>query len=168
METNHIHGYWAPVEKELARVPELRAQELALASRFKAHLLEADLRIFGVDVLRVARCSELPRVDSFAHALGCLYVLEGSTLGSVFIARRLREQFDIGFGSGASFFNAYGTETGARWKQFREFVSRSTADVSGDEVVAGARETFERFEDWLSAARFSACAPESPVVPQPA
>jgi heme oxygenase (biliverdin-IX-beta and delta-forming) len=161
-----FYGYWFPLEEALSGVPELRDAELALDQRFKARLLEDDFRVFGVDALQVAKCADLPRVDSFARALGCLYVLEGSTLGSVFIARHLFEKFQLDRGSGASFFNAYGGETGARWKQFRQFVGRSASGVCAEEVIAGARETFEKFDEWLAISGFSVSAMESPVAPQ--
>jgi heme oxygenase (biliverdin-IX-beta and delta-forming) len=142
-------GFWAPVEERLAELPELREPDLALESRFKCSLLREDLLILGRDPTTVRRCETLPRLDTFHQGLGCLYVLEGSTLGSQIISRRLKEKLQISEGSGASFFNAYGGSTGARWMEFKRFVSASVELKHADTVVDAARQTFLCFYDWL-------------------
>jgi heme oxygenase len=142
-------GFWAPVEQRLSELPELRNPDLALESRFKCSLLTEDLLILGRDPTAVRRCERLPRLDTFLQGLGCLYVLEGSTLGSQIISRRLKEKLHISGGSGASFFNAYGASTGARWMEFKRFVSASVRPQQADNVVDAARQTFQCFYDWL-------------------
>jgi heme oxygenase (biliverdin-IX-beta and delta-forming) len=146
-----FYGFWAPIEENLQRFPELYNPALALHSRLKAHLLEADMRVFRIDSALVARCAHLPHIRTFGQALGCMYVLEGSTLGSQIIARHLTELFQIDSGSGAAFFNAYGGAIGARWSEFREFLISSTDASSADELLGAALETFERFDSWLAA-----------------
>jgi hypothetical protein len=70
-----------------------------------------------VDPSLVDRCPQLPELHTFHQGLGCMYVLEGSTLGSKFIAHRLAEHLRIDRSSGGAFFNAYGEATGARWAE---------------------------------------------------
>ena len=144
-----FYGFWAPLENELCRVSELNHVDLDLSSRRKAHLLEADLHYFDIDVAAVPECTRLPDVRTFAKGLGCLYVLEGSTLGAQFIARRLVERFGITGGNGASFFNAYGAGVPKRWAEFRAFVLSHADSVSHDDVLAAAVETFEALDVWL-------------------
>jgi heme oxygenase (biliverdin-IX-beta and delta-forming) len=84
--------------------------------------------------------------------LGCLYLLEGSTLGSQIISRRLEEQLQLSERTGASFFNAYRGVTGARWMEFKKFVSASVNPEDTDNVVEAARETFMCFYEWLGTA----------------
>jgi len=145
-----FYGFWAPVEKELTRVTELNDPSLALETRLKSHLLEADLRVFGIDPADVPVCSSLPDVRTFHKSLGCLYVFEGSTLGAQFIARHISARFDIHEGSGASFFNAYGAAVAERWSDFRTFVRSRAGSEKVDEMQTGARETFEALDVWLS------------------
>ncbi len=145
----HFYGFWEPIEANLKRLPELRNPALALDERLKAHLLEMDLRRFHVDPTLVDRCPQLPQLHTSSQGLGCMYVLEGSTLGSKFIARRLAEHLSIDSGSGAAFFNAYGEETGARWAQFRDILTSHT-DSSNDELVCSAVETFQCLDSWLA------------------
>lgn len=61
-----------------------------------------------------------------AEALGMLYVLEGSTLGGRMILRTLaaRGVADPALG----FLDPYGTETGARWRDFLAVLCRELAD----------------------------------------
>lgn len=95
-----FYGYWAPLEVRLTGVEGLDHPDLALLSRMKAHLLDADLRLLGTDPSLVSTCTQLPGVHTLARALGCMYVLEGSTLGAQFIARHIRETFQLDDGSG--------------------------------------------------------------------
>jgi heme oxygenase len=145
----HFFGFWAPVEEKLSNVTSLRDPDLALQSRFKRSLLREDLLILGRDPATVRQCEKLPRLDTFLEGLGCLYVLEGSTLGAQIISRRLKETLHLGERSGASFFNAYGGLTGSRWMEFKRFVSASVKPEQADNVAEAARETFMCFYEWL-------------------
>ena len=77
-----FYGFWAPLESKLLLVKSLTHPELALRTRMKGHLLEADLRIMGHGRGTLPRCSALPVIRTFASGLGCLYVLEGSRRGA--------------------------------------------------------------------------------------
>jgi heme oxygenase len=145
-----FYGFWAPLENELCKVTELQDPALALESRLKAHLLEADLRFFGIDPTDVPVCSALPAVGTPFSALGCMYVLEGSTLGSRLIARHISARFDFRYGSGGSFFNAYEAAVGERWLAFRTFVSSQTGTTAlQQELLGAARDTFQCLNGWL-------------------
>jgi heme oxygenase len=147
-----FYGFWAPVEELLSKLESLRDPDLALESRFKCSLLREDLSVLGRDPATVRQCEKLPRLETFLEGLGCLYVLEGSTLGSQIISRRLAEQLQLGAGSGASFFNAYGASVGAQWTDFKRFVTRSVEPEHADNVVEAARQTFLCFYEWLGPA----------------
>ena len=116
-------------------------------SRQKVWLLEQDLRVLGVPrpVVELGRAPR-PRTDP-AFAVGCLYVLEGATLGGQIISRHLAT-LGIGPANGALFFHGYGSRTGEMWKMFQ-----AQADgycVNDDQIesaVHGARWTFEQFRD---------------------
>jgi heme oxygenase len=148
----HFFGFWQPVEERLSRLTALRDPDLALQSRMKCSLLSADLRILGRDSEAVRRCEQLPSLDTDLQGFGCLYVLEGSTLGAPIIARRLDEKLQLREGSGASFFNAYGGLVGPRWMAFKHYVSARVKPEHADDVVAAARQTFTCFYEWLGTA----------------
>ncbi len=146
-----FYGYWAPLEAKLVQVPGLDHPGLDLSARMKSALLIDDLLILGADPDAIPRCHHLPVLDTFGRALGCLYVLEGSTLGARLISKRLAEHLNLGKGSGASFFNAYGEASGRRWLDFKTFVSTHTDPAQTEEIVAAARQTFQYFYNWLGA-----------------
>lgn len=112
-------------------------------SRRKAHLLTEDL---GHDAVEV--CDDLPDVMTPDLALGCLYVLEGSTLGGREIAAAVESR--LGADVPTRYFRSYGSEVPARWSSFRAQVT-ARAEAGGDvgAMVDAARRTFEAFEHWL-------------------
>jgi heme oxygenase len=89
----------------------------------------------------------MPKVESITiynadYALGCLYVLEGSTLGAALITRHLRAHFDTGIP--CRFYASYGVNTPRMWHCFVEhFDSRLTSEKSILEACRGAKTTFE-------------------------
>ncbi|GHG67305.1 biliverdin-producing heme oxygenase [Comamonas sp. JC664] len=150
-------GFYAPLEEKLAALPLAQVPGLAIQERWKRALLEEDLVALGHDahsLARLPRCQDLPALPGLPEALGCLYVLEGSSLGGQLILRHLRRQFEgevrpLTF----SFFNAYGDAVGPRWRAFGEAVNQAS-EVAADEsfdarVVKGAQETFDTFAAWL-------------------
>jgi heme oxygenase (biliverdin-IX-beta and delta-forming) len=145
-----FYGFWSPLEVELRKVSGLSESSLALDQRLRAHLLEADLRAFGIDPAVVSQCDRVPNVQTFSRALGCLYVVEGSTLGAQFIARHLSEKFQIGRDSGGAFFCAYEGEVIQRWSDFRAFLILHANTEKDDEILSAARDTFQALDEWLS------------------
>jgi heme oxygenase len=92
----------------------------------------------------------LPDLGTAAKLFGCLYVLEGATLGGQIITRHLNASLGLTPQSGGSFFSGYGQHTGSRWKEFcahlTAFAARSNCDL---EIVEGANATFDSLDRWL-------------------
>jgi heme oxygenase (biliverdin-IX-beta and delta-forming) len=93
-----LQSFIVPIERELRpfaqAIPGLRFD-----TRRKAPLLAADLvRLTqaGFNTSTASPAVILPPIMSRANALGCLYVLEGSTLGGSIISKALRTQLNIG------------------------------------------------------------------------
>lgn len=152
-----LHGFYLPMEARLAAVPAL---PLDLAPRRKAALLARDLRALGLGDAAIAalpRCPALPAPTSAGEALGCLYVLEGATLGGQVISRHLARTLGIGATTGAAFFGSYGARVGPMWQAFRATLVEHAARHGDDEaIVAAAGATFDAFTDWLERARATA------------
>lgn len=144
-----FYGFWAPLETKLSHVKALNDPALDLRCRLKSRLLEADLVVLGRDPAEVPRCPRLPAVDTFSRGLGCLYVLEGSTLGGRVIFRRIETHLHLHNQSGGSFFNAYGEAVGRRWSEFTSFLDTHAAPADSEEIVTSARQTFNCFFEWL-------------------
>ena len=79
-----------PIEARLAAAADWPALGFDFSARRKAALLRDDLRALGVseaDLAALPRARDLPAAAGLAEAVGCLYVLEGSTLGGQILAK---------------------------------------------------------------------------------
>ncbi len=87
-----FHGCYAPLERRLQEICDWTDHGVDLSRRRKTPLLESDLRALGVEAVEsLPVCQDLPKLIDAADGFGCLYVLEGSTLGGQFISRHVRE-----------------------------------------------------------------------------
>ena len=140
-------GFYRPLERDLVVPPGLDTDE-----RLKTSWLEADLRALGLTAPQIANlpdCSDLPRVDSPARVFGCLYVLEGATLGGRHISAMMaRSAVPPG---ARRFFGGYGERTGERWREFIGALERHVAgagDADRGDILPGAGETFACLHRW--------------------
>ena len=148
-------GFYRPAEQRLRSVLEETTLPLDLDSRWKTPLLERDLRALGegamLDTELLPMCLAFPPVQRVAEALGCMYVLEGATLGGQIILRHLRRTLGVEPESGAAFFGSYGAEVGPMWKCFGDVLATYSAAHPADNasMVAAARDTFDALDRWL-------------------
>jgi heme oxygenase len=98
----------------------------------------------------------LPPLNAPEQLLGCLYVIEGATLGGRSITQHLQTRFGLTPQSGGAFFDGYGAHTGSRWKAFCTMLmnNASPPDHADDEsrhaaIVAAANDTFQTLTQWL-------------------
>jgi heme oxygenase len=143
-------GFYLPVEQSLRAMGVWRALDLAEEERTKLGCLARDLRLLGQEDLgRLAVCGVPPVLSGIAEAVGCAYVLEGSTLGGRLISRHVQHRF--GPAIPRSFLECYASQTGERWQAFRAAVLRfATTGERESRVLSGAQETFRSFTRWLT------------------
>jgi heme oxygenase (biliverdin-IX-beta and delta-forming) len=146
-------GFMRPLEERLDTFDaSFCLLGLDWAGRKRTRLLEQDLLALGHSAREVAameECAALPHLRSPAEALGCLYVLEGSTLGGQILLRTLGPRLGLEPEDGMRFLAGHGSKTGAQWKAFGAAVSRFEASGGdGAAAVAGAVATFEAQIDW--------------------
>lgn len=147
-----FYGFYAPLEAELAKV-DWQSLGIDWAERRKIHWLVRDLQLLGANVAEIARCEQLPSINEDAQALGCLYVLEGATLGGQYIGKQLALQLQLTPESGAAFFHSYGQRRGEMWNSFREVVVKNATTAGRkDQIVQAATETFQSLDAWLAKA----------------
>lgn len=149
-----LWGVHRPLEQQLDRVDGLRDVVPDLDRRFKSEALGADLAALGVDVDQLPLAHGGPALDTIARALGCMYVLEGSTLGGQHIHRHLRAVLPVAASEASRFLTCYGAATGSMWNAFREHVARVESDLDVDASVDAACRTFaavkESFQELAS------------------
>ena len=100
----------------------------------------------------VPRCDNLPTIESFEQALGCMYVLEGATLGAQQMARNFKGERNMDKNNGCAFLKCYGEgmSVGMKFKAFADFLGANYARARENEVIEAAKETFDKLDLWLS------------------
>ena len=146
-----FYGLYLPLEARLDARSDWALLGLDFARRRKAPLLRRDLQVLEAAPDDLPLCPDLPPLDSAAQALGCLYVLEGATLGGQIIARHLHAAFGIDADSGGAFFRSYGAAVGSQWRAFGDAVTRYAAGENAQQavIVRSACDTFAAFDRWL-------------------
>ncbi len=145
-----FYAFHLPWELKVAAALETELPDF-FKPRRKLQNLEADLRYFGSateDLSRIAKCNNLPPLNSVGSALGSVYVIEGSSLGGRILTRHFNEQLGIGPDAGCCYFSGYGDRTGPMWSAFGELMARRPP-TENDELLASAVSTFEFMGHWL-------------------
>jgi heme oxygenase (biliverdin-IX-beta and delta-forming) len=156
-----FYGFYAPLESalKLSIVPPnnfgdesllSEAMGSSIQSRLnKVSQLTCDLAYFGVSVAGSPVCSELPPLGTLAELLGCLYVVEGATLGGRIITKHAQETLGIYPATGGYFFQGYGDDTAAMWLGMRRMLVDGASDyIAEDAMVNNAIATFGCLRRW--------------------
>jgi heme oxygenase (biliverdin-IX-beta and delta-forming) len=122
-------------------------------SRRKLSLLSRDLVATGSDLRAVEKLPRMPAVPEChdaAGGFGCLYVLEGATLGGRTLLPRVERTLGLGPTHGAEYLASYGERTALMW---RDFGCALDAWCIGFERSTRARAaaiaTFDSLGQWL-------------------
>jgi len=115
-----------------------------LPERQKLSLIDADLGNLLPDTAEPLPFENPKALNSqVPYALGCLYVMEGSTLGGKVILKHVSKKLGIEPDKGGSFFDGYGNETGRFWKLFLSTLQTYSLQNDADPaIIAGAADTF--------------------------
>lgn len=141
-------GLYIPIESKL-RLLDWSETGVNIAARHKSDMIRADLGALGAcdDVPVYAA---VPELRTLAAGFGCLYVIEGSTLGGQVILRHVRDALGLSPAHGASFFASYGPRLGAMWRAFGQAADAyCTTQPRVEEALDASVHTFEAFERWL-------------------
>jgi heme oxygenase len=100
-------------------------------------------------------------IDSWAQAMGVLYVLEGSTLGLQVVRKQLQDKHPALQHAGR-FMLGYGPDTGRHWRAFlAQFESLAEAEWPLAEEAASA--TFDHFLEEFSSVEVQAVEDAAPA-----
>lgn len=136
------HDFFSRFERSM-KTKHAELVDEAGAFRFsKTAWLDEDLAKLGVKA-GAEGGSGFPLPDSVAGIAGCLYVVEGSTLGGFHLSKSGK-----GFPADAGrFYAAYGVETISAWKAFIEWLEEKvTQPDARAEACDAAVRTFDWFE----------------------
>lgn len=143
-----FYGFFQPLEDSINRFSDIHNYLPDLETRRKSSAIKEDLYRLGYKS-EIDICKDLPEITTLSQALGCLYVMEGSTLGGRMISRIITESLLLDKDSGGSFFSGYGEETGKKWKLFCAALTEYSAAAKDDNtIINAANETFIKFKSW--------------------
>jgi heme oxygenase len=148
----NLHGFCAALE---ARVPIDRFGDALpdYQSRRKLAMLARDLQALGRApdaIAHLPHCPDFPVVESVADAFGCVYVLEGATLGGRTLLTVVASRVGVTATHGASFLASYGDEVEPMWARFGAAIDAWCHEpVRRAQAEAAAIGTFESLERWL-------------------
>jgi heme oxygenase (biliverdin-IX-beta and delta-forming) len=149
-----FYGFYGPVEIDLAR---RAAAELPLGFplRARAGLIERDLlalRLSPADVAALPLCRDRPELSCVEDLAGCLYVLEGASLGGQVLGPLVHRRLGLTKGSGAAFFAGDEEHTLPRWVVIVAWLDGlPRAGASPARIVSTATATFDAFARWAAA-----------------
>ena len=157
-----FYGFYAPLEAALKTrcgMPEGRMQEplSCLAALFprlnKSRLLRQDLLYLQINADSLPLCRDLPPLQTKPQVLGCVYVLEGATLGGRVITQHVQATLGITAATGGSFFEGYAGDTARMWQTMRQTLLSGAVDTrSENAMVASAIATFACLRGYCAAA----------------
>jgi heme oxygenase len=142
-----FYGFYFPLQNKISRI--LTDSDLAdISERKLASLVLEDLLSLGYPVTDIPICRDLPAISNKAEAFGCMYVMEGSTLGGRIISKWLQSNTFISLQEEQlHFFSGYKEQTGAKWKTFLDALNEQQ-DVHA--VIDAANATFTLFQNWIT------------------
>jgi len=118
--------------------------------RRKTSRLSNDLQALEYPVA-AELCKDRPAINNRMHALGCLYVMEGSLLGGLVIKQIINKNCHDIPAEAFSFFSGYGDNTINYWKTFVAEMNQSIkSERDLNDAIEGARATFSKMESWIA------------------
>jgi heme oxygenase len=158
-----LWGFHRPFEAILEKAVAKIGVSRDLEGRRRREMLKSDLATLGATLESIdslPQCEWLRPMESLAEVMGAMYVVEGSTLGGLHLARALGPLFGAETAEGRRFFLGYGERHGAMWRSFLSELEQSVTTVDEEvAVIEGALRTFEIFETWMNDWRAASCSP---------
>lgn len=136
-------GFYAPLEQRLG-VPRAGAYRY----RPRAAALRADLAQQHIDAEGLARCHDVPVLSSDEARWGCLYVLEGASLGGRVIFKHVTRTLPELSPHALTFF-AGDDLPGASWRSYVSALDAQSGGWDTGVVVESAVTTFEALCRWM-------------------
>ena len=142
-----LHHFYESIESQLHNeISEMIVPDIK--RRKHVHHLKQDLLSIGREISGVTT-NFSSKITNLSYALGVLYVIEGSTLGGKIITNLLKRQLNLIDLSEISYFNSYGEATDEMWHNFKQYIATSEEFIDKNEMILGAKDTFEALRIWL-------------------
>jgi heme oxygenase len=143
-----FYSYFVGLENKIKRFISNALPDLE--NRRKAGELAKDIHYFGADLPQLAVGDHLPEINNHYQAMAALYVIEGSTLGGIYISKMIAKQLNLSSTEGLTFFEGYGDKTKQMWEEFKVVLNdQPSNDIEEQQMTATANETFLKFKRWM-------------------
>jgi len=147
-------GLYEPLERSIEQFDQWERLGFTPRSRQHSTSLTSDLIALEADLqmVRFAHKTVVPKLPTFAHALGALYVVEGSRLGGQVILRGLDEKVAHQIVGATRFMSGRSDKTESTWASFKaalDTFGRSRPRDRAD-VLVGAERTFRAVTTWFT------------------
>ncbi len=143
---SYFHNFIAPVENKISGFLKLAIP--AGINLNKAALLKTDLKWLGQEVVEEGQSANVSWLKDQNQAIGAMYVLEGSTLGSVHISKMIADRLDMPAREAINYFKGYGTDTMKSWDNFKAWMDAlPVTETEKEIIVEAAGTTFSQFEN---------------------
>lgn len=116
-----LHAY---CESKIAAFAEWGNYGIDPDQRRRLPMLIADLKALGVNTDSLPTTIEWNHPWDFPSAVGVMYVLEGSTMGGIFLAQRLQLLIGDDGLPATRYFSGYGDQTIPMWSEYCRFLNR--------------------------------------------
>ncbi|MES2661680.1 MAG: biliverdin-producing heme oxygenase [Pseudomonadota bacterium] len=150
-----LHAFHKPLENKVDHYLHGSDLYLIWSVRHKSVWLEEDIHFFKQKTISSFSFNCLPNILSIPDLMGCIYVLEGATLGALVIRKLLIEHYGYESNSGGRYYTAYGTATQNFWKQTSELINTTvTAEHDKKACVCSAQKTFLMYSNAMTSYDF--------------
>lgn len=139
-----LYGFHRAAEQALAGADAV----MPAPARRRSELIASDLAFLGAAGRPAVMPWTVPLTEPGA-AWGVAYVVEGSALGGLLLAKFARRHLGFGPGGGADFF-ADGAASGGRWRQVKAELGAPADAPWATAAVVAAVETFQSLERWMA------------------
>lgn len=143
-----FYSYFGGLEKKIkAAIADVLPD---LESRRKTGDLANDIQHFNGEIPGFADGDDLPLIENYHQAIAALYVIEGSTLGGIYISKMIAKQLQLETTDGLTFFNGYGEDTNKMWDDFKVILNKQASnDAEEQDMIRTADDTFLKFKLWM-------------------
>jgi heme oxygenase len=155
-----IYGFESSVERAVLRMRDL--DPAFVEHRLRSIRLREDLRALGLTEVEIGCAAYTANicVESSAHAIGWLFVLERQMLVAGVIKRQLERVRGDSIHNAVAYLSSYGDKPGSRFRAFTEDVTKLARRHPPRMIVAGAVDAFRAQRQWYGTA-VTAAVPET-------
>lgn len=144
-----FYSYYGGLENRLGKIVDIKIPDHHL--RRKKEIIADDILSLGGTLPELTPGQHLPSIENKYQAFGALYVMEGSTLGGLYISKMIEKQLNLTDGASLSFFDGYGEQTEEMWNSFKSALDEQAVHTAEQAaVVQAANDTFKKFKTWIA------------------